>query len=144
MKLRALVSACAAILSLSLPSGAALATSCPCPSLLGDFNNNGTTTGDIFDLSAFYTAYNSGDLRADLNQDWSLDIADVVVAWSFYSSIDSTPVDHNLDGQVDVADIAAFNTDYNAGNLRADKNRDGAVDIADLSLFLCWHTNGCQ
>lgn len=53
------------------------------------------------------------------------------------------PGDHNRDGGVDGADIAAFFEDWEAGHAAADLNHDGGVDSGDVSLFFLHWEQGC-
>lgn len=126
-----------------LEYGAAAAANVTCPGLIGDLNQNGYVQGDPADVVLFNIAYQEQSEKADLNKDDNIDWADVVLITHFFHTGAVTPVDHTLNGVVDITDLSEFGLDWSAGDPRADKNCDGVVDIADLSLYTNWFTAGC-
>ncbi len=53
------------------------------------------------------------------------------------------PCDINGDGILDLADIGAFVTAFQAGDLSVDQNGDGILDLADIGAFVTCFQAGC-
>ncbi len=131
------------IASLFLSGGAAalVAVTCPSEGIIGDYNNNGAI--DYSDLAAHSYYYGQGSMRADLNRDCQINIADISVMYDLYYNGSGTLMDFNRDGTVDIGDWISFNDAYFVGSSFANVNGDCTVDIADFSVYSEWFTNGC-
>lgn len=87
-----------------------------------DDGNGGTFSEDF---TVTFSAAGNARLRGDLNNDGSVDVADLVFLQKY------------LNGVTDQVNIAAVDTTFNAA---ADLNQDGSIDVADL-VFLQKHLN---
>jgi hypothetical protein len=92
------------------------------------------------------------DLSCDMNGDMKVDSADLGLV---LNAINSQFGDANLDGKVDVVDLGALATNYDATGLaagqnnwaKADFNGDGNVDVVDLGILAThydWATPGAS
>ena len=54
------------------------------------------------------------------------------------------PIDWNVDGVLDLADINGWLDDFITHHPQADLTTDGAFDLADLTSFVTLFTTGCQ
>ena len=99
--------------------------------------------GDFLILASFWQNGDCGKSnwcgQADLNYDWSLDMADLSIFLSDWLTHTFPKGDFDSNYRVDLADMAIFSRNWNAVDCDVnawcqgcDLNRDRVVDLSDL------------
>lgn len=105
-----------------------------------DMNNDGKVDRD--DFTAYETAYNNGDIRADFDHNGFLNANDFQAFMDAYTQCSNSHaltcpyLDINNDGIVNGADFTAFEVAYNNGDMRADFDFNGLLNPNDFQMFM--------